>query len=224
MFCGNCGTKLADNDKFCGGCGQRQLPNTPVIPVQQVISSNQQSNTQQYGVQPYPAQQTTGYHTTIPEPQPKKKTRWLLTLVSVALVAVIIGAVLWFFVWNTNPLASTCWVSEDGTLITFTDDRNGYYEDNESREKFTYTVNDDQLHLYLDDEDEIFFTFREEGDWLVLTTAYEDEEIAWCNAEKAFFCAYCEEPGYSNKHTGTLDGTEYDFCENCWENVQRFLD
>lgn len=251
MFCGNCGRQIADNAKFCGGCGKSQVPNAPVIPVQQVIFSNQQSsmqkqsngqqsNGQQYQGQQFPGQQyggnpysgqpsaaygTTGYNTTVSVPDPGKKTKMLLTLASVALVAVIIlSVVLWFFVFSANPLESTCWVTEDGTVITFTDDINGYYEDDGGKEKFTYTVDDDQLSLHLDDEDKISYTFREEGDWLVLTPNDEDVEIAWCNAEKAFFCAYCEEPGYSDKHTGKFEGEEYDFCENCWENVQRFLD
>ena len=38
-FCGNCGTKLADDARFCTGCGQPQVPGTsaaapaaPVVP------------------------------------------------------------------------------------------------------------------------------------------------------------------------------------------------
>ncbi|MBR5569815.1 MAG: zinc-ribbon domain-containing protein [Oscillospiraceae bacterium] len=229
MFCGNCGKQLADNAKFCGGCGKSLVPGVPANPAAQVNVPNQQvnmpkpTNGQPYQGQPYRGQQYPGQQ---PYGQgavaPKNKKKLVITLVSLALVAVIAGVLLWVFVFS-NPLAGTCWVSEDGAIITFTDDENGYYEDDGGKLKFTYTVKDDRLSISPKDEEEITYIFREEGDWLVLTIADADVEMAWCNAEKAFFCAYCENAYYRNKHTGTMDGTEYDFCENCWDEVQGFL-
>ena len=224
MFCEHCGKPLMGYTGFCAYCGRIQEPAPPVEPVQQVVSSDPPSNGQQHPGQPTSVYGTEGHGTTVPAPEPKKKRKSKLTLVLVALAAVIIVGVLWFFVWNANPLANTRWVAQDGSLVTFADDSSGYYEEDGGWERFTYTVDDDQLVLYLDDGDELSFAFREEGDWLLLAAASESEEIAWCNAEKAFFCAYCEKPGYSQKHTGTFEGTEYDFCDDCWENVQKFLD
>lgn len=246
MFCGNCGKPLADNAKFCGGCGKSLVPGAPKAPVppaQKVVLSapqgmKQQSNGQQYQNhqqgQQYQGQQSYGQ-----QPQPydhkntahgasttqKKRKNLVIAAVIVSLIAVTaIAMLLWFYVFNNNPLEGTCWVSEDGAIITFTDDKSGYYEDGGGKAKFTYSADEDRLSIRMDGEEEINCVYREEGDWLVLTDVDSEEELAWCSAEKAYFCAYCEDAYYSDKHTGRLDGKSYDFCDNCWDEVQKFLD
>jgi hypothetical protein len=112
MFCGECGTKNPDTNRFCINCGKplkKNLNTAPVahpapavapVPVQQVVPQPTKSFSQQS--YPVPLQRTTvpqaPVTTTLPATQPEKSPRnwfaivsFILALLSWVIYPIIIG-------------------------------------------------------------------------------------------------------------------------------------
>lgn len=242
MFCGNCGKPVADNAKFCGNCGKILGENPPAAPADLIINKQggnvqpQAPRVQQYQGQygqskqaPYgsPAPPTPPVPPAPPAKTTAQKRKGLkVASILITLVALVAGGLLlWFYVFNTGPLANTCWLTQDGVIISFTDDTNGYRQTEWGKESLTYKVDGESLTLTLtEDKESYHYLYRIEGDWLILEDVDSDEEITLCSSERAFICSYCDEASSDQKHTGKLDGETYYFCVDCWDEVQKFLD
>ena len=186
---------------------------------------------QQYQPQQYqPQYQPPSYDLLETEPKKKGNKKLLVCLGLVALVA-IAGFLLWYFVLSggdSNSLAGTKWMNDDGMYIEFVDGENvrlgemNYYGEMQYQNG-TYKLSGNKLTLTADNlMTSSEMTYKRSDGKLYLTMYGQTVEFE--NAKNTFECESCHELSTGKKHTGQMQGYTYSFCDDCWDEVKDYFD